>query len=83
MVREVTVSIASLLLAASAFFFSAAGFFALVFVAIFVRPRVFMGLSLAASVVVFVFSPVDAFILFAVLSIACFSCHCRRALADW
>jgi len=74
--------IASFLSAFSILCFIAAGFFALVFLAIFVRPRVFMGLSLIASVVVFLFSPVDAVIVFAALSIACLSCQCRRALAD-
>jgi len=76
-------SVASLLFAASIFCFGVAGFFALVFVAIFVRPLVFMGFSLAASAVVFVFSPVDALMVFAVLSIACLSCQCRRVLAKW
>lgn len=76
-------SIESLLFVASVFFFGVAGFSALVFVAIFIRPRVFMGFSVAASVVVFLFRPTDAVMVFAILSIACLSCQCHRALADW
>jgi hypothetical protein len=75
-------SIESLLFAASVFFFLAAGFFGLVFIAIFIRPRVFMGVSLPVSAVVFLLSPIDALIIFATLSIACLSCHCHRALAN-
>ena len=74
-------SIESLLFAASVFFFLAAGFFGLVFIAIFIRPRVFMSVNLAVSAIVFLFSPIDALIAFAVLSFACLSCQCRRALA--
>lgn len=55
-------SVASFLFAVSIFFFGAAGFLSLVFVAIFIRPRVFMGFGLVLSAVVFLFSPVDALI---------------------
>jgi len=75
-------SVASFLFAVSIFFFGAAGFLSLVFVAIFIRPRVFMGFGLVLSAVVFLFSPVDALIAFAALLIACLSCQCRRALAN-
>ncbi len=74
--------IASLLFAASVFFFGAAGFFTLVFVAIFVRPRVFMILSAIVSAVVFLFDPVGAMWIFLFLSCACLLCHCHKALTS-
>jgi hypothetical protein len=72
-------SIESFLFAVSIFCFCAAGFYGLVFVAIFIRPRVFMGIGLVVSAAVFLFSPSDAVTLFIAMSCACLLCQCHKA----